>query len=122
MKKIAISIVGLIIGALFLSQFTSCEKYILPEVYFEPDTLHFDYQESTKPVTLHSNVIWKIELDDDAQEWMKLSNSGDTSGCVIDVTVKENIGAKRTKILTVETEAIKKNLTIIQEPKPEEIE
>jgi len=122
MKKIVGAILFLIIGALFLNQFTSCEKFVLPEVSFDPDTLCFDYQESTKPVTLNSNVIWKIELDEDAQEWITLSNSGDTLGGVINVTVQENNGDKRTKILTVETEAIKKNLTIIQDSKPEGVE
>jgi len=119
MRKLFIGLISILTAALFSAQFTSCEKYVLPDVSFDSDTLTFGYQAATKPVTLNSNVIWKIELSFDAQEWIKLSVSGDTVGRVIDVTVNQNDGVKRKQILTVETEAIKKTLTIIQDAGPE---
>ena len=119
MKRLASYLTAVVLLTVIAAQFTSCEKYVLPEVSVSPDTLFFDCKGATKSVSLTSNVAWKIELDHDEQEALNLSNSGGYESCTIDVTVAENLSKARTFVLTVQTEAFDRDLTIIQEGNPE---
>lgn len=118
MKRVASYFVAIVILLFAASQFTSCEKYVLPEVSLDPDTLYFDCLGATKSVNLNSNVIWKIKLDGATKESVQLSPASGDESAVIDVTVSENQSNDREFVLIVETETFEKKLTLIQEGKP----
>lgn len=114
MKKAATIIIPVLLLILAAAQFSSCEKFVLPDISVTPDTLRFSARADSAEVRLSTNVITKAEADDDFwittwPDWF------DTSSNLM-VFVRENTDSlSRTGILYFKSEAIQKKLVVIQE-------
>ena len=109
------TVLAVISGALF----SSCEKYVLPELSFEPDTLLFTAAGGTRTVSLHSNVSWEAGINrSDATyvDWITFTPTFGDGDCEIEVTLPENTsGPMRSLTFDIKSETISHTFTIIQE-------
>ena len=118
MRKAATIIIPLALLALLASQFTACEKYVLPEVNVSADTLWFGAAADSQRLTVWTNVITTAEPDD-ADGWIWAEPYWFESDCTLVVYVRENYDPEpRTGTLPIKSEAILRNVTVIQEGNP----
>ena len=109
------AVLAVISGALL----PSCEKYVLPELSFDPDTLYFTTAGGTQTVQLHSNVTWEAGINrSDATyvDWITFTPTFGDGDCEIEVTLPENTsGPMRSLTFDIKSETISHTFTIIQE-------
>ncbi|MDD3201252.1 MAG: BACON domain-containing protein [Bacteroidales bacterium] len=110
-KKIFFLFSFSILALTVILQFHSCEKYVLPELSFTPDTLYFTSTAQTKAVTLTTNVVWETEISVD---WIKSEPDFGEGDTLISFTVEENNGDARNTSVNIKTETIQKALIVIQ--------
>lgn len=96
----------------FACSLQSCEKYVLPELSFKPDTLTFAPQGGTIPVELSANVIWSLSTGANWLDTDVLSGEGDE---LINVTAQPNSGRARKGNIAFKTETLNRSLIILQE-------
>ena len=117
-RKAATIIIPLVLLALLAAQFTACEKYVLPEVNVSADTLWFGAAADSQRLTVWTNVITTAEPDD-ADGWIWAEPYWFDADCTLVVYVRENYDpVQRTGTLPIKSEAILRNVTVIQEGNP----
>lgn len=89
----------------------SCERYVLPELSFEPDTLTFTALGGTQPVELNCNVVWSVSTSN----WLDTDVLHGDGSCIINVTALPNTGRSRKATADFKTETIKRSLVVLQE-------
>jgi hypothetical protein len=115
MRKAATIIIPAILLLTAVAQFTGCEKYVLPAISVEPDTLRFGAKADSADVYLTTNVITKPEADNNVN-WITTWPEWFDESSPVTIYVKENTGsAARTGILYFKSEALQKKLIVIQE-------
>ncbi len=86
-----------------------------PSLKLDPSELEFEAAAGTKTVKVEANQAWEIDgIDEDAAEWLALSQESGDGSAEIEVTVKENSGVKRSAAITFRCSIVKKALTITQ--------
>lgn len=99
-----------------IAQFSSCEKYILPAIQLEKDTVLFTPSAQQETLIVQSNVFWKMVVP--SQDWMIISpevSSGSESDTLHIAVTDNESGERRTAIVAVRSETLNKRLVIIQE-------
>lgn len=115
MKRASIILSLLGICAIMLMQFASCEKYVLPEISANKDTLIFSAAGGSLPLELSTNVIWAIETEQ-RTPWITFDpERGEGSATVTFTAAATPDSTMRHATITLKTEAIKKELLVIQE-------
>ena len=89
----------------------SCERYVLPELSFEPDTLTFTALGGTQPVELNCNVNWSVSTSN----WLDADVLHGDGSCIINFTALPNEGRARKATADFKTETIKRSLVVLQE-------
>lgn len=99
-----------------LADFTSCEKYVLPELTLSVDTLFCTEFQQTLPVGVHSNVKWQMTYDK-SNAWLSATPTREVRGdSTIFVTVEANTEEEpREATLTVTSETLRRFLVVRQE-------
>lgn len=106
-----------LLALVFAAQFTGCEKYVLPDVSISPDTLHFGPAVDSQYVHLSTNVVTTV--DHGTVHWAMAEPQWFDEDATVTILVLENTGASaRTGTLTFKSEALQKELVIIQEAYP----
>lgn len=90
----------------------SCERYVLPELSFEPDTLTFTALGGTQPVELNCNVVWSANT---STVWLDTDILHGEGSCVVNITALPNEGRARKATADFKTETIKRSLVVLQE-------
>ncbi len=86
-----------------------------PSLKLDPSELEFEAAAGTKTVKVEANQAWEIDgIDEDAAEWLALSQESGDGAAEIEITVKENSGVKRSAAITFRCSIVKKALTITQ--------
>ena len=70
-KSSLFGIVLTLIAAIAVALPSACEKYVLPELSFEPDTLFFTAAGGTQTLSLKSNVEWEAEINRSDDTWVE---------------------------------------------------
>ncbi len=108
-----------VLAALAVTLPSACEKYVLPELSFEPDTLFFTAAGGTQTLSLKSNVEWEAEInrsEDTWVEWITFTPTFSDGDCDVQVTLTDNTaGPLRSLSFDIKSETLKHTLTIIQE-------
>ncbi|MBO4768319.1 MAG: BACON domain-containing protein [Bacteroidales bacterium] len=108
-----------VLAALAVTLPSACEKYVLPELSFSPDTLIFTAAGGTQTLQLRSNVEWEAEInrsDDTWVEWIIFKPTFGDGDCDVEVTLADNTtGPLRSLSFDIKSETLKHTLTIIQE-------
>ena len=110
---------ALVAAGICAASLQSCERYVLPELSFEPDTLTFTALGGTLPVELNCNVVWSVSTSN----WLDTDILHGEGSCVINVTALPNEGRARKSTADFKTETIKRSLVVLQEgsePDPED--
>lgn len=90
----------------------SCERYVLPELSFEPDTLTFTALGGTQPVELNCNVVWSANT---STVWLDTDILHGEGSCVVNITALPNESRARKATADFKTETIKRSLVVLQE-------
>lgn len=115
MRKAAAILLSALLLALLAAQFSACEKYVLPELAISPDTLCFTAEEGTRSLVVTTNVITTLYPDME-DTWVRVNPEWIEDGCTVSVWVAENPDTQqRIATIPVKSEAIKRNLVVIQE-------
>ncbi len=122
-RKSLTIIIPAILAILVLIPFSGCEKYILPDIQLSVDTLRFSAKEDSLTFFVQTNVITTAKADD-SDSWLEANPPWFDADTLVVVYVTENKSSStRTATLPIKSEAILKNLTVIQagaEPDPNE--
>ena len=95
------------------AQFTACEKYVLPAISIEPDTLYFGAQADSAMIHLSTNVI--TSPNNDEAYWITTWPEWFDEDSDVMIYVRENTGTtERTGILYFKSEVLQRKLTVIQ--------
>ena len=111
---------ALVAAGICAASLQSCERYVLPELSFEPDTLTFTALGGTLPVELNCNVVWSVST---STVWLDTDILHGEGSSVINVTALPNTGRSRKATADFKTETIKRSLVVLQEgsePDPED--
>ena len=101
----------------FAAQFTGCEKYVLPDMSISPDTLRVGPAADSLYVRLSTNVVTAVEHG--SLLWALAEPQWFDEDATVTIHVGENTGpVSRTGTITFKSEAIQKELVIIQEASP----
>ncbi|MBP9987757.1 MAG: BACON domain-containing protein [Bacteroidales bacterium] len=98
----------------------SCEKYVLPELTLDQDTIIVPVAGGVYPISFTTNVKWDID-DFGMVRWLNFSEITGSSDCqlkkyVIDMTVDPNdTGAPRSFEVPITTMSLEKHLFVQQE-------
>lgn len=118
-KSSLFGIILAVVTALAAAIPSSCEKYVLPELSFSPDTLIFRAAGGTQTLELHSNVNWESDINRSESTWVEWITFTPTFGegdCNIEITLADNTtGPGRSLSFSIKSETISRTLTIIQE-------
>ena len=113
-RKIPTILVSVLLVLAAAAQFTGCEKYVLPDLSIELDTLRFNAMADSADIFLTTNVISKTEAEQ-GSEWITSWPEWFDESATVTIYVRENTGqAERTGILYFKSEAIEKKLVVIQ--------
>lgn len=113
-RKIPTILVSALLVMATIAQFMGCEKYVLPDLSIEPDTLRFNAMADSADIFLTTNVISKTEAEQ-GSEWITSWPEWFDESATVTIYVRENTGqAERTGILYFKSEAIEKKLVVIQ--------
>lgn len=110
---------ALVAAGICAASLQSCERYVLPELSFEPDTLTFTALGGTLPVELNCNVVWSVSTSN----WLDTDVLHGDGSRIINVTALPNTGRSRKATADFKTETIKRSLVVLQEgsePDPED--
>ena len=102
---------ALVAAGICAASLQSCERYVLPELSFEPDTLTFTALGGTLPVELNCNVVWSVSTSN----WLDTDILHGEGSCIINVTALPNTGRSRKATADFKTETIKRSLVVLQE-------
>lgn len=102
---------ALVAAGICAASLQSCERYVLPELSFEPDTLTFTALGGTLPVELNCNVVWSVSTS----TWLDTDVLHGDGSCIINVTALPNTGRSRKATADFKTETIKRSLVVLQE-------
>ena len=102
---------ALVAAGICAASLQSCERYVLPELSFEPDTLTFTALGGTLPVELNCNVVWSVSTSN----WLDTDVLHGDGSCIINVTALPNTGRSRKATADFKTETIKRSLVVLQE-------
>lgn len=92
----------------------SCEKYVLPEMHFTPDTLRVNCEGGDFPVRIDVNVKWKATAADGTRVTV-IPDSGD-GAADLQINVAPNQASEPFSTdVTFESETLRKRLVIIQD-------
>ena len=124
MKKFFTITVPIALAAILVLQFTSCEKYVLPELALGTDTLFFSASADSSEVAVESNVIWQASLENSGDDWLETGPSWFEGPGEAYVKVQENVsGSQRSANVVVKSETITKKIFVIQQtPSQDEIQ
>lgn len=114
MKKIPAFFASTILVLVPIAQFTSCEKYVLPELDVSEDTLLFSKKAQFQTINIVTNVSWALEAPV-LETWLNCSPIFGEGDSIVTVTVQENTGEMRTADVSIFSETIKRKLVIIQD-------
>ena len=119
MRKAAAILISVILTALLAAQFAGCEKYVLPELTISSDTLWFSAAADSQLIVVHTNVI--TTLYPEAKDgWLSANPEWLNESHDVYIRVRENPDPKqRVATIPVKSEAIHRNLVVIQEAAPE---
>lgn len=110
-----IAIVSSAIAAACLTLGTvSCEKYVLPEMSFTPDTLFVNNEGGTFPVRIEINVKWKAITSDPIRVTVNPGSGEGSADLQVEVAANRSPEPFSTGI-TFESETLRKELVIIQD-------
>ena len=114
MRKAAAITVSIALALVMAFQFAGCEKYVLPELGVSQDTLRFGPDGQTLPLVVTTNVI--TTLYPDGAIWVSTDPSWIDETTTVAVTVTLNPDTtSRSTVIPVKSEAILRNLVIVQE-------
>jgi hypothetical protein len=105
---IIFAIIGLVVSA---SHFTACEKYIIPQLSFTPDTLKCGLNNGAYDVTIHSTVAWRVSS---GSNWIEPSVKSGKKDSVIQLYINAS-DSTRLGSLTVTTETLEKRIIVLQQ-------
>ena len=115
-------IIPALLAFLALAPFSGCEKYVLPEITLAADTLNFAAREDSLGVFIETNVITTAKAES-SDNWVWANPQWFDADTLVVIHVRENEAtSSRTATIPIQSEAIVKNLVIIQEgaePEPE---
>lgn len=118
MRKTATILVSALLLAVLAAQFSSCEKYVLPDLTISSDTLRFSAAADSQMLVVTTNVITTI-YPENADNWVKANPEWMDQSSTVCIRVSENPGPEpRTATVPVKSEAILRSLVIIQEGTP----
>lgn len=117
MKKVFCIICASIAAGVALMNFSSCEKYILPELVLAADTLYVADTMQVVPVGVKSNVKWTVSMDDQDSSWISVTPKAQVKGdSTIYITIEANTEAEpRETSLTVTSETLLKSIYVHQD-------
>ncbi|MBR0223154.1 MAG: BACON domain-containing protein [Bacteroidales bacterium] len=119
MRKAFAIIIPAILLAFFAAQFTACEKYVLPDLTITPDTLWFSAAADSQAINVNTNVITTL-YPENSDSWVQARPEWLDRSRTVFIRVSENISSEsRTAVIPVKSEAIQRNLVVIQEGLPE---
>jgi len=114
MKKTAAILSASLLAIIFISEFSSCEKYILPELSFAPDTLTFSAAADSLPIEVTSNVFWEVKHESE-NSWLSCDPGPYEGNRTIMFEAKANeTGNERSISIDIQSESIRKRLYIQQ--------
>lgn len=115
MKKSLLFVILCSILAVSLASLSSCEKYVLPELSANPDTLIFPATGGPLEMNVTSNVSWSIDIIPGYDTWLTCSPNSGRGDCTVTITAPANTGAQISKEYSIKSETITRKLLIIQE-------
>ena len=118
MRKAFATIIPVLLLAVFAAQFSACEKYVLPSLEIAPDTLRFGATADSQAVVVTTNVITTLYPEND-DYWVHARPEWLEQNATVFIRVYDNPTTEsRTAVIPVKSEAILRNLVVIQEGTP----
>lgn len=115
MRKAATFILSLSLLALFAAQFSSCEKYVLPELQVSRDTLNFGAAADSQKILVTTNVNTVLSMGSE-DTWVFADPDFIEETSEVTIYVLENeTGTTRTLTFPVKSESLERKIQIIQE-------
>ena len=125
MRKVATLLLSVSLLVLFAGQFSSCEKYVIPDLQVSPDTLWFGAAADSQKVLVTTNVYTLLTMGTN-DTWVFadpdfLEETTEVTTTEVTIYVLENeTYQERSLTLPVRSEALQRNLVVIQAGKQEE--
>ena len=115
MRKAATIIIPALLLCLLAAQFSACERYVLPSLEVSADTLWFPAVGPAQTLLVKTNVVTVAKREDD-DHWYDTDPAWFDADCEVKVYVLDNTDTSpREAILPVKSEALQRNVVIIQE-------
>lgn len=107
-------LIAALLMLVFAAQFMGCEKYVLPELSFTPDTLRFGAGEDSAILHVTTNVITTVEPENNVA-WVYADPSWIDESTEVVIHVREN-GTKyeRSTTIPVKSESLQHYLFVVQ--------
>lgn len=119
MRNGATWFVAAVLTLALAAQFTGCEKYVLPDISISPDTLRFGPAADSQFVHLTTNVVTSVEQG--TLLWAEVYPQWFDEDATVTISIGANTGRdSRTGVITFKSEALQKELVIIQEAPAED--
>lgn len=128
MKSVSKTVIAIIAATVMMWQFSSCEKYILPQITATPDTLLFTPAAGSLSSSVSANVKCTVSLktatnedEEDGEpgnEWMSCDGMEfeGKGSALFTITVTENVsGKRRNGAVVISSEAFEKKIIVIQD-------
>jgi hypothetical protein len=116
-RKAVTIIIPVLLALLAAAQFTACEKYVLPAISIDPDTLRFTAAADSAQIQLVTNVITSPSTDENVT-WISAWPNWFDADSPVTIYVEENASEKeRSGIMYFKSEALQRKLVVIQEGK-----
>ena len=94
---------------------SGCEKFVLPEINFAPDTLTFAARADSMALFIETNVITTAKAESD-DNWTWATPQWFDADTTVVFHVNENTStSSRTATIPIKSEAIVKHVVVIQE-------
>ena len=111
-RKTSILVPLLVLG-LLAAQFSSCEKYVLPDIQLGQDTLFFSAASGSQTLHIATNVITTANP---AENWISADPQWFDESSTISIKVAANPDStSRTGLIPIKSETILKTLVVIQD-------
>ena len=114
LKKFRTLFLALCASGLLLTQFCGCERYVLPEITLNPDTLRFTAAGGVLPVAVEANVKWKLTIGIEGSGWLTAGANNGDGDLTVGIETTANADDERKCTVTIASETIRKRLTVIQ--------
>mgnify|MGYP003298769152 CR=1 FL=1 len=112
-KKALAIIIPLATVLLIAPQFSSCEKYVLPEMSLTPDTLYFRANADSSTVNVKANIKWDVSKSGQIN-WLEFSPDEGEGDGEVKIKVTASTESSREATLTFRSETLEKKLVVIQ--------